>query len=324
MTQYFLGADVGATKTNVLVVDQDGQMAGFGASGAGNHEVVGYQGLQHTLATAADQALMAAGITRDMLAGAGFGIAGYDWPSEREPTLQAVRAIGIRSPLEVVNDTNLGLMAGASDGWGVAVVSGTGCNCRGWAKNHEREGRVVGRSSLVGEAAGASELMSKVFEAIAHEWTRRGPHTQLTPILIHHLGARSLEDLLEGVCEGYYELKASAAPLVFQAAAGGDPVAHEILRWAGSELGELANSVIRQLEFESLDFEVILVGSLYDGGPLLVDPMRQTIHHLAPGARLLRLTAAPVVGAVLLGMEAAGYRPTGAVRSRLNSINGGC
>jgi hypothetical protein len=39
---------------------------------------------------------------------------------------------------------------------------------------------------------------------------------------------------------------------------------------------------------------------------LLTGPMRQTIHTEAPGARLVRLAAPPVVGAVVLGMQVGG------------------
>jgi hypothetical protein len=45
---------------------------------------------------------------------------------------------------------------------------------------------------------------------------------------------------------------------------------------------------------------------MFDSGLRLIEPMRQTIQALAAGARLVRLTAPPVVGAVLLGMEQAG------------------
>ncbi|MBI1877728.1 MAG: hypothetical protein HYR94_05785, partial [Chloroflexi bacterium] len=40
--------------------------------------------------------------------------------------------------------------------------------------------------------------------------------------------------------------------------------------------------------------------------PLLVEAMRQTIHMVAPGAQFVPLTAPPVVGGVLLGMDQAG------------------
>jgi hypothetical protein len=45
---------------------------------------------------------------------------------------------------------------------------------------------------------------------------------------------------------------------------------------------------------------------MFDGVPMLVEPLRETIHALAPRARLLRLTVPPVIGAVLLGMEQVG------------------
>jgi N-acetylglucosamine kinase-like BadF-type ATPase len=320
MKRYFLGADVGATKTHVLITDETGVLIGFGESGPGNHEVVGYNGLQQALLAASTQALAAGRISTEMITGAGFGVAGYDWPSEKEATLQAIQALGLSSPLEVTNDTILGLMAGSPHGWGIAVVSGTGCNCRGWGRNHDREGRVVGRSLLVGEGAGGTELIAKVVEAMAYEWTLRGPHTELTPVMIKYLGANSLTDLLEGISQGYYDLNASAAPLVFQVAASGDPVALGILQWAGRELGEMANAVIRQLGFEGLEFDVVLIGSMFEGGSLLIEPMQQTIHSLAPEARLLRLTVTPVIGAVLLGMQAAGFRPSARIHKTLSMV----
>jgi N-acetylglucosamine kinase-like BadF-type ATPase len=153
-------------------------------------------------------------------------------------------------PLEIVNDAILGLLAGSQAGWGLAVIAGTSCNCWGWDSTHQRVGHVTGGGWSMGEHAGGSELVQKTVQAMAYEWTRRGPPTALTPLFVAHTGARDLEGLLEGLMTGKYELDASAAPLVFHAAASGDPVAIDLVRWAGEELGELANAVIHQLGFE--------------------------------------------------------------------------
>lgn len=305
MKRYFLGADVGGTKTHVLIADEAGQARGFGESGPGNPEGVGLAGLTTVVCAATRQALQRAGLTIEQVAGAGFGIAGYDWPSQRASTMQALEPLGLRCPREVVNDAILGLLAGASEGWGVAVVAGTGCNCRGWDKQR-REGRVVGLGDWAGEAGGASELVERSVRSITYEWVRRGPSTALSAAFMARVGARDLEDFIEGLTTGRYHVGAEAAPIVFQVASEGDRVALEVIRWGGRELGELANSVIRQLHFETLNFEVVLVGSTYNGSPLLIDSMRATIQALAPGARLVRLTAPPVVGGVLLGLEQAG------------------
>jgi len=315
MTHYFLGVDLGGSKSHALIADETGQALGFGEAGAGNHEVVGEAGRIEALQTITTQALAEAGITKDQIAGAGFGIAGYDWPSGRASTLAAIHTLGLQTPLEAVNDAIIGLLAGAAEGWGIAVVAGTGCNCRGWDKNR-REGRVTGHGILMGEDAGGGVLVFKAIHAISHEWASRGPATQLTPAFIKLAGAHDIEDLIEGLTMHRYEIDSDAAPIVFQIARAGDPVAKEIIAHAGKELGSLAVGVIRQLGFEALTFEVVLVGSLYKGGPLLIEPMRETVHALAPGARFVRLTAPPVVGGVLLGMEQAG-REASQFRNRL-------
>jgi hypothetical protein len=45
--------------------------------------------------------------------------------------------------------------------------------------------------------------------------------------------------------------------------------------------------------------------------------MRRTIQKLAPQARLVRLRVPPVIGAVMLGMEASGLRPTPEIRANM-------
>lgn len=315
--RYFLGADVGGTKTHALVADETGQILGFGESGPGNHESVGYAGLVHALKESSRQALEQARLSVSQIAGAGFGIAGYDWPSERQPTLNAIRTLGIQAPVEAVNDSMVGLLAGSPEGWGVGVVAGTGCNCRGWDKSRKHEGMVTGAGDFMGEAGGAVELIAGAIRAVSYEWVKRGPATLLTPILIQRAGVQNASDLLEGLIDGRVHIDAADAPLVFQAAAQGDAAALDLIRWIGHELGELANCVIRQLGFEDLEFDVVQVGSLYDGSPLLTETLRETVLALAPRARFLRLKVPPVVGAVLLGMEQAGLTPGVELRQHL-------
>jgi N-acetylglucosamine kinase-like BadF-type ATPase len=317
MCPYFLGADIGGTKTHVLISDGDGRVVGFGESGPGNHEIVGYDGLRRVIGDAAGQALASAGLSWKQIAGAGFGVAGYDWPSEHQPTLEAIRLPGLDAPIGAVNDALIGLLAGSPEGWGVAVVSGTGCNCHGWDRTRRRVGQAIGAGQMVGEGAGASELVARAVEAIAHEWTRRGPATRLSQALVQHTGASDLADLIEGLVMDRIVLCAADAPLVFQVAGEGDQVALGLIRWAGRKLGELAKGVIRQLEFETLTFDVVMVGSMYDGNPLLGKTMGRSIHMSAPRARLVRLAVPPVTGAVLLGMEQAGLYPDDAIRNNL-------
>ena len=157
MTTYFLGADVGSTKTHVLISNSSGRQVGFGQAGPGNHEGVGYDGLAAALGEATQQALADAGLSREQMTAAGFGVAGFDWPSEKADTLQAISTLGLSCPVEAVNDTMIGLMAGSEAGWGIGIVSGTGCNCRGWDRTHRARAlspeRVCGWARPPGQAS---------------------------------------------------------------------------------------------------------------------------------------------------------------------------
>ena len=316
MTHYFLGADVGSTKTHIAIADETGRVLSLAAGGSGNPDNVGYEGLRRTLEATARSAVQQAGITIDQIAGAGFGVAGLDFPSQKAPTLRTIESLGMRAPTEAVNDALIGLVAGATDGWGVAVVSGTGCNCWGWDRQR-RQGQVTGCGLRMGEYAGSSELVARAVQLVSYEWTRRGPATQLTPMLMRYLGASDVVEMLHGLATGKLDVPASVAPLIFEVAAQGDAVAIDLIRWAGRELGELAKAVIRQLDFAALDFNVVLLGSMFNGGPLLIDPLRESLAEFAPGARLVRLQTLPVVGAVLLGMEQARWPITPEIRREL-------
>ena len=315
MTRYFLGIDVGGTKTHALIADEEGRACGFGLGGPGNHEGVGYDGLSAAMQAATQQALAQADISPRQIAGAGFGLGGYDWVSELPPTLEAIRPLGMDAPVEVVNDAMIGLIAGTQEGWGLAVVSGSGCNC--WGRNRQHQyGNVTGMGYPMGEGAGASELTAEAVRRVSRAWSRRGPATQLTEVFCEMVGVKTASELIEGLTQERFRLPAQAAPLIFKAAENGDAVACDLVRWAGESLADLAAGVIHQIEIEDEQFEVVLVGSMFKGGAMLIDPMREALLKVAPGATLVRLSTPPVMGAVMLGMEQCAL-PTAALRERL-------
>jgi N-acetylglucosamine kinase-like BadF-type ATPase len=322
MTGYYLGVDVGGTKTHALITDETGQALGFATGGPGNWEGVGYTGLKRVLLDVTSRAMKQARIKVKQVAGAGMGIGGYDWPSERQDHLDAIRPIDLNCPLEIVNDATLGLLAGTSEGWGVSVVAGTGCNARGWSKDHKREGRAVGGGGYwSGEYAGGFDIVARAMRAVAFEWLKRGPATALTRAFLLHTGAKNLDDLVEGVYLQRYHFDPALVLKVFETSRQGDPQAQEVMRWAGRELGEMAVGVVNQLDFQNEQFEVVLIGSLHSKSPILDETLRDTVLETASGARFVRLNAPPVVGGVLLGMEKAGLNGYGMRDKLLRTTN---
>jgi len=304
--KYFLGIDVGSSKTHALIVDENGQCVGFGKSGGGNHQGVGYEGTMKVLVESFEGALKMSGVAKAQIVGAGFGVAGCDFPSDRKLLLEAVSKLGLACPVEVVNDGWNGLFAGATCGIGVNITAGSSNNARGRNKNG-KEGRIVGNGMQFGEYGGAIEMVQYALQLVNHAWIKRIPPTTLTRILMEAVGAKDELDLMEGVSNSQYHLFPFLALKIFDAAREGDLAARAVVRWTGEELGWLAVSVARQIEMENDEVEIIQSGSVFEAGVIITEPMKEIVLEHCPRAKLIRLDGPPVVGAVILGMEQAGF-----------------
>jgi N-acetylglucosamine kinase-like BadF-type ATPase len=299
---YLLGIDTGTSKTHAMLSTCSGEVMGFGESGCGNYEVVGFDGFKDTMREATEQALNMAGINQGQIISMGLGISGYDWPSEAPLMTAAIRALEIECDYQFENDVTIGLIAGSSEGWGVAVDAGTGNNVRG-RDLQGRIGRITGNSVYCGEIGGGGEMVWLAQIAVTQAWSLRGPKTQLTQAFMDFAEVESEFELIEGLATEQIQLPPNLAEEIFRLAAQGDPVAGEIITTSAYELGLNVNAVIQQLDLQQHDFDLVLIGSIFKAGEAYLRPFRQTVHGFAPGANLVRLSVPPVVGAVLLAAE---------------------
>lgn len=304
--KFFLGIDVGSSKTHALIVDETGQWVGFGKAGGGNHQGVGYDGFFNVIEESFNGALQMSGVDKAQIAGAGFGVAGCDFPSDVKPHLEVISKLGLTCPVEVVNDGVNGLLAGATRGIGVNVTAGSSNNARGRNKDG-KEGRIVGNGAPFGELGGGIEIVQHGLQKVNHAWIKRIAPTKLTQIYLDATGAKNEIDLMEGLSNEQYHLFPFLALKIMQAAREGDAAAQDVIRCAGEELGWLAVAVARQIEMEQEVLEVIQSGSVFEAGDIITGPMKKIVLEYCPKAKLKRLDCPPVVGAVILGMEQAGF-----------------
>lgn len=198
-TLYLLGVDTGSSKTHAMITTSDGKVLGFGESGCGNYEVVGYDLFRDAVEEAVNQALITAKMEKDEISAMGFGISGYDWPSEEPLMKKAIESLGIQCDYRFVNDVMIGLMAGSSEGWGVAVDAGAGNNVRG-INQAGKIGRITGNSVYSGEIGGGGEMVWLAQIAVTHAWTGRGPKTSLTEAFIDFAKVETEFTLIESFC----------------------------------------------------------------------------------------------------------------------------
>lgn len=320
----FVGVDAGGTKTHALVADGAGEVLGVGRAGPGNWEGVGLDGALAALRQAVGEALTAAGISPQEVAAAAYGLAGLDWPSDEARLRPLVDQLGLSGPSVLVNDTFVALRAGTRKPWGVVIVAGTGTTVAGRNRRGEMA-RTLGLGYPFDDWGSAPDLAQAALHAVARAYTGRGPATSLSDRLVRLVGAADVAELLEGVSRWRYNLfplVADAVQALMEEAESGDRAAREIIVRAGQELGGGAVTVIRRLGMEGEEFDLVLAGGLFRSAiPLLLDTIGDTVRAVAPGARMVRLAVPPVVGGVLLAMDAVGWTVTPKVRQRLGRVD---
>lgn len=317
-TGYYLGVDAGGTKTYALIADGLGRVLGWGAAGTANWEVVGLEGARAAIGSALAGALAAAGLCADDLCAAGYGLAGLDWPSDEERLRPVIASLGVPGPQVLVNDAFVGLRAGTDDGCGVVVIAGTGAVVAGRSRTGVSL-RTFGLGFQWGDHGGAPELVDLATRAIAHAYIGRGPATCLTELFLQAEGARDVPELAERATRGgQMKPRGRLAPLVFAAAAQGDLVAQTLVAAIGRDLGASAAAITRRLDLGDAPFELVLAGGVFRAGSVLLrDTLLAQVRAVAPQVHLATLTPAPVVGGVLLALDAVGLAAGRSVRECL-------
>jgi N-acetylglucosamine kinase-like BadF-type ATPase len=314
----YLGVDAGGTKTHALICDGAGRVRGVGIAGPGNWEGVGLEGALATYREALGQALAQAGVSAAQLSAGGYGLAGYDWPSDHGRLDPLLERLGVPGPRVLVNDSAVALRAGAEDGVGVVIIAGTGTTVAGCNPAGQRW-RTFGEGNDLGDIGGAGDIARLALRAVARATTGAGPETALTDAFLQHYGASSAMEMLEWIVRGEAPRPNGAlAPQVFATAEAGDAVAQGIIRVVGAALGGNAAAVARRLGMGDLAFPVVLAGGVFRSrSAALVAAIMAPVRALAPHAHPRPLETLPVVGGALLAMEAAGQHVVPDVHKRL-------
>ncbi len=307
-----VGIDAGGTKTECVAV-RVRDRAWSRASGPGsNYQGTGIFTAEETWRQLIMDCCGQLGVTPDAVAAAGLGIAGLDRPKDAATIGAAFARIWPHGPaMMLVNDADLALRAGAPDGVGVAVVSGTGCNAMGVTADGKRF-RVGGIGPEFGDLGSASDIGIEALRAAFRSLDDRGPATALGQMIVGRFGLHRLDDVVDffladhATASGGDQFNSGLlAPLVFAAAGQGDAVAIGILQWAGRELGLSARAVARNLFTPAERFPLVLGGSVLQKGATehLQNALLADVQAEFPLATPMVLKVPPVTGAVLLARD---------------------
>ncbi len=303
-----LGVDGGGTHTRAIVGDMTGRVLGRAEAGASNQATTGSVTAGRALHSAVRDALTQASARPEDVAGACFGLAGLDRPSDEAAFRPVADGIGLPHRPVLVNDSVIA-WAGATGGApGIAVIAGTGSVAYGRGPDG-RGRRGGGWGGVLGDEGSAFRIAAAAINRVLRGIDGREPPTGLGPLLAGAAGYDDPADLclLARVdrASGGQPLEAAIAalaPVVTRAAEDGQPDAVAIVEEAGREVGLLALAIARGLGLDSP--RVYGLGSVLLGDT----PVRRACDgylRQALGAGLLAPAYPALIGGLVLAHEAA-------------------
>jgi N-acetylglucosamine kinase-like BadF-type ATPase len=326
-----LAIDAGNSKTDVAVVAADGTVLGKARGGGFQPPAVGIEAAVDALARTVAAAATAAGVTTDgvttdgvtalsepFVAHVSACLANADLPVEELELAAAVQARGWGLTTEVRNDTFAILRAGVDEPRGVAVVCGAGINCVGMLPDG-RTARFPAIGRISGDWGGGAGLAEEALWFAARAEDGRGEPTALARTLPAHFGLDSMYALIEALHRGRIPAarKHELTPVLFATSAEGDAVARSVVHRLAEEVVALSTVALARLDLLDEEAPVLLGGSVLAARhPELDEHIGKLLAAKAPKAVIEMVTAPPVLGAALLGMDHIGASPEARARLR--------
>jgi N-acetylglucosamine kinase-like BadF-type ATPase len=304
-----LGIDGGGTGTVALLAEaRPGADApwvplGRGEAGPSNIQAVGTAEALRALEDAIGRAFAAPGLERRPVASACFGLAGAGRPEDQAVVRSWAEQAGLARVIEVTSDTALLLAVGTPDGWGVAVVAGTGSTALARTAGGATA-RAGGWGCLMGDEGSGYALTLAGLRAVARADDGRGPATRLTEAFLRELGLAKPADLVATVYRGGRDRAglAALAPVVLRCAQERDAVAETVVTAAADELAEAAVAAARKSGLEHQTVPLALAGGVLLASSNYRERVLEAV--AAKGLRVgpVTLVSEPAEGAVRLAL----------------------
>ncbi len=302
-----IGIDGGATHTAALLADAaTGTVIGRGESGPSNIQAVGDAAALVELDAAVVRAFEAAALPRGTVAAACLGLAGVDVNEGHDVIDRWAQRVALADVVNVANDATLLFAAGTPEGWGLAVIAGTG-SIAFTLDRDGRDGRAGGWGYLLGDEGSAWQIAISGLRAACRAADEAGPRTLLLNAFLNLLGTADPRDFIPAVYRGDWtrSVIAGLAPVVIGIAEGGDKVAYDIVLREVTELARTAATAVKVAKLPLLGLAVAVAGGLVERSPfyrgLFVEALRG--HGIHPGA--VTVVDDPALGAVTLARRAA-------------------
>ena len=300
-----IGIDGGGSKTVAWLAEKsstDGRVLGRGSAGPSNPQAVGFANAGEALEASVAAAFADAGLTPGTVGALCAALSGGDRPADREAMLAMARQRNLAERIEFVNDAEPLIAAGTPDGWGIALISGTGSFCFARAKDG-RTARCGGWGYLFGDEGSGYAIALAGLRAATRAADGRGPATELLDRLLRHFDLDAPQKLVPEIYQCLAADRpriAALAGIAFDGAAAGDVVAREIVSAAAGDLAELVATTARTLGIDGDEFALAVSGGVLLNWPTLREQVAAQLRDAGLQISQVQPVADPTEGAVVL------------------------
>ncbi|MGA2258880.1 MAG: BadF/BadG/BcrA/BcrD ATPase family protein [Thermoguttaceae bacterium] len=309
MGPLILGIDAGGSKTVAWLARWDEvaepEVIGCGEAGPANPQSADFPETLKNLTTAVKTAFAAACIPRQTVASAVLAAAGSDREENRRALSAWAEEISLAVRFQVVHDAWPVLAAGTPDGWGIALISGTGSLVFARASDG-RTARAGGWGFLFGDEGSGYALAIAGLRAAAQAADGRAVPTQLLDAILDHFHLDQPEALISTVypLASNRQRIAELAETVLEVAVAGDATAGEIVHEAARQLAVMVAAVAVRLGWRGEIIPLALAGGVLVGRRLLCGRLQDELRSLGLQTGPVTIVRQPVLGAMKLAREA--------------------
>jgi N-acetylmuramic acid 6-phosphate etherase len=231
---------------------------------------------------------------------AGVFLAGCATEEDRRALREICLDIWANAKIVTGSDRDSGLAAALDHGDGIVVNAGSGSSVTG--RRGDRIERAGGWGHILGDAGGGYFLSIQALRLILREHDLHRPELEFTAKILHALALNNFDELVRWVQTADKMEIAMLAPVVFEAAGGGDAQTMEIIEDGARVLCEYTEAVADRLHL--LAPKVVLMGGLFYRDSIYTHAFRRRLKKNLPDARVAAAERASELGAAWLAAEA--------------------
>lgn len=301
--KYFVGIDGGGTKTEYMLVDQNGYIRNSAKGKGTSYKQSSIKEISNSIMEGLTK--VTSNIAAEDIAGICFGMPCYGESEKNDlRAAEQIRTDLARYKVTFANDVTVACAGTLACEEGLNIVSGTGAmavfrykdgrtfRCGGWSEHFSDEGSCywLGIKTL------------ETFSRQADGRADKGPLYKLIKEYFSIEDDYSIIDIIDNEYIGDRKKIASLQLLLKEAALNGDKSAIKLYHIAAKELARMVNALTRRIKNRQGPINVSYSGGLFKAGDLILIPLKEELD-LDNKIVLKDPLLTPVEGAVLLAVD---------------------